>query len=264
MAHTDPARATYLYCVVESPSPPSLARGPRGLPGAGPARTLDAGRGVWIIAADAPLAKYGEAAIARGLRDLRWVSACAAAHEAVVEHAGRSGAVIPMRLFTLFADDERALAHLRSGRRRLERLLERTRGRQEWGVRLSLDGTRTRALLRARVGAAGDRARDGTAFLRRKQRQRDASRDLTETAIREANRAFVELERRADDVRRRTPPAGGSVRILLDAAFLVPAARVAAFRSAARALGRRLASHGCALTLTGPWPPYNFVEDTTT
>jgi hypothetical protein len=129
-------------------------------------------------------------------------------------------------------------------------------------VRLSLDEARTRALLAARAGAVGDGARDGTAFLLRKKRQRDATRDLTESAIREADRAFVELEHRAHAARRRTPPAGGPVRILLDAAFLVPAARAAAFRSAARALGRRLDAHGCALTLTGPWPPYNFVEDT--
>jgi hypothetical protein len=260
MPDTDPTRATYLYCVVESPRPPALARGPRGLPGAERPRALEAGGGLWLVVADAPLARYGEAAIARGLRDLAWVAACAAAHEAVIEHAARGGAVVPMRLFTLFAEDARALAHLRARRRRLERVLARTRGRQEWGVRVSLDDGRARPGPRAATAGAA-RAGAGTAFLLRKKAQRDSARAEALAAVRAADRAFRDLAGRAAAARRRPPPAASAGSILLDAVFLVPAARAAAFRTMVRALARRLRDRGCALTLTGPWPPYNFVEN---
>ena len=53
--------------------------------------------------------------------------------------------------------------------------------------------------------------------------------------------------------------AAGS-RLLLDAAFLVAVAKSGAFRSAARERMRDLRTLGVTMSLTGPWPPYNFVE----
>jgi hypothetical protein len=49
--------------------------------------------------------------------------------------------------------------------------------------------------------------------------------------------------------------------VLLDAAFLLPARRAAAFRAAVRAAAGRLARRGIEVTLTGPWPPYHFVSE---
>lgn len=254
--------ATYLYCLVHARRAPSLARAPRGLPGMGPPRLLDAGEGLWLVVADAPLDRYGAAPIERGLRDLRWVSARAVAHEAVVEHAARAGTVLPMKLFTLFAGDDRALAHVGRTRRKIDRLLARVADRDEWGVRLSLDEARARRGIAAGAGRRAGPAATGTAFLLRKKGEQDAVRRLVERAREEAERVFEDLARRADDARRHTPPqAPGAVRVLLDAAFLVPARQAARFRGAVRLLGARLARDGFQLTLTGPWPPYNFVAE---
>ena len=68
-------RATYLYCVAHSRRAPSLARAPRGLPGTGLLRALDAGDGLWLVVADAPLDRYGGAPVEARLRDLDWVAA---------------------------------------------------------------------------------------------------------------------------------------------------------------------------------------------
>jgi hypothetical protein len=53
--------------------------------------------------------------------------------------------------------------------------------------------------------------------------------------------------------------AAGS-RLLLDAAFLVPADRSTAFRATLRQQTRQLSGEGLVVSLTGPWPPYNFIE----
>ncbi len=253
--------ATYLYCLVQAPRAPSPAKAPRGLAGTGPVRVIDAGQGLWLVVADAPLSRYGTAPIEHGLKDLRWVSACAMGHEGVVEHFARGATVIPMKLFTLFAADERAVGHVRRARRRLDRMVARVSGRQEWGVRLTLD--EARALRGAvRPGRDGRAARSGTQFLLRKREQRDAVRRLREHARVEANRLFERLARLADDARRQTPAqSANGVRLLLDAAFLVRTGRVAAFRAAGARLGHRLAGGGYALTLSGPWPPYTFVAE---
>jgi len=77
-----------------------------------------------------------------------------------------------------------------------------------------------------------------------------------------ATALFDELSRRADDSRRRPPPAGpAGRRVLLDAAFLVRRGRVKPFQAAVRKAATRLQRDGYELTLTGPWPPYNFVAE---
>jgi Gas vesicle synthesis protein GvpL/GvpF len=252
---------TYLYCVVQREKTPPLARAPRGVPGAGAPRAIDAGAGLWLVASDARAEGYGEAAIERGLSDLAWVSERALPHEAVVEFVGRSGTVLPMKLFTLFHSDERALQHVAGQRKRIDRLLERLAGREEWGIRLLLD--EPRALERAAQSARGEaKGASGTEFLLRKKKQRDLSREVIERGGERAAALFDELSRRADDARRRAPPPGpAGRRVLLDAAFLVRRGRAKPFQAAVRKAKERLGRDGYELTLTGPWPPYNFVAE---
>ena len=260
MTVTASATATYLYCAVQSARDPlrgSRTRPPRGLPGAGPARALSARDGVWLIAANAPLDRYAGEAIDARLADLDWVSRCAVAHDAVVEHLARQHPVIPMKLFTLFSSDERAVSHVARTRRRLDRLFARVADREEWGVRLLLDERRALA-----PRAAPVTARSGTEFLTRKKAAKDARQQVVADAIAEADRLFDGLSRLADDSRRRTPAVEGPTsRMVLDAAFLVPRRGVRRFRAAASEAARALAPKGFALSLTGPWPPYHFVAD---
>jgi hypothetical protein len=261
--------ATYLYCLLRRARAPDLSRAPTGLPGLGRPRALDAGKGLWLIAADAPLALFGEAVLERGLRDLQWVSARALPHEAMVEHAARGGPVLPMRLFTLFRGDERALAHVRGERRRIDRVLERVAGREEWGARVLLDERRALVAARARAAkeagkaaraAGGNRASAGLSFLTRKKAEQELAARLLATARAAADALFDELSARSDDARRRPPPPGEvGKRALLDGAFLVKASKGRAWNVAAARRAKSLAALGLVLEVTGPWPPYNFL-----
>jgi hypothetical protein len=254
-------RATYLYCLLHAPRTPRLRGTPAGLPGLGPPRVVPVDDGLWLVAADAPLDRYGAPVIERNLRDLAWVSRCALGHEAVVERAARQGTVVPMKLFTLFHSDARALAHVRRGRRRLDRILARVAGRQEWGLRLLLDETRARRRAAA-PAARGAGAGGGTRFLLRKEAEHGAVRRLAAAGRREAARLFRALGHLADAARRRDATADPpGARLLLDAAFLVRREAAPRFRAAVRDLRRRQAGQGCTVVLTGPWPPYNFVGD---
>ena len=252
---------TYLYCLVRSAREPSLRAAPAGLPGAGRPRAIDAGGGLWLVAADAPLERYGEKPIERGLRDLAWVSSVAVPHEAVVEHVARNGTVVPMKLFTLFRSDARALEHVAKRRKRIDRLVERIEGREEWGLRVLLD--ETAALRRARDEAqAVAPGAPGAAFLLRKKKEHDLAREVIEHARDRADGLFELLAVQADDARRRPPPPGEvGKRVLLDAAFLLQRKKVKAFQTKVRAEAKKLADRDYQLTLTGPWPAYTFVSD---
>ncbi len=183
------------------------------------------------------------------------MSRCAIAHESVVERWIRAQAVVPMKLFTIFESDERAVAYVRQHRRKLDRIIRRVAGRCEWGVRIRL-ASRPAPERRATT------ATSGTGYLAAKKQARDTAREQTTRAESRANAAFAALGSKAVEARRHSPVAEGQTRsrLVLDAAFLVAAGRVEPFRAAARRLTRDLKGEGFGLELTGPWPPYNFIE----
>jgi hypothetical protein len=252
------AKATYVYCAVQADRKPSLSRAPSGPPGLGEPRLLDGGRGLWLVVADAPLSRYGEASIQRGLHDLEWLSRCAVAHEAVVEYCLRAQAVVPMKLFTIFENDVRALAEIGRKRAQLDRSLRLVAGRREWGVRI-------RAVPLPGGPASvrpSKRVKTGASYLAAKKQAQDATRELAANGHARVNRAFATLAALAADAQRHPPAAGGAqtTRLLLDAAFLVANRGIARFRSATRRMARDLSRDGYAVEVTGPWPPYNFIE----
>ena len=252
--------ATYLYCLVAAGRRPSLAGAPRGLPGTGALRVLEAEDGLWLIVADAPLSAYGSEPIEKNLRDLEWVALRGAAHARVVEYFARRTTTLPMKLFTLFNGDERALAHVRGDATRVRRVLERVTGRAEWGVRVRLD----RALVRKKVGkrpAAANGRSSGTKFLLAKKQERDTAREVLQEGRAAVEEAYESLATVADAARRR--PAGEleGTRVVLDAALLIPSGRLTSFKRLVRRAATGLAARGYRLSLTGPWPAYNFVGD---
>jgi gas vesicle protein GvpL/GvpF len=250
--------ATYVYCIVHAAVAPKPSRAPQGLPGATRPSVLPAGRSLWIVVADVPLERYGPAPLEASLRDMQWVADVAVAHEAVVEHFSRQTktAVIPMKLFTMFSTTERAVQETRSRRRDLDPVFKRIACCEEWGVRIT---RAVPALPRRKAGA--ERASSGAAFLAAKKQARDDAQEAVRAAGALAAGAFEALAAVARDARRRDDaPEGAAAPPLLDAAFLVPANRRARFRSLARRLAAGSAKAGAQMTLTGPWPAYNFVQ----
>ena len=250
---------TYVYGVIAADRRPRLTRVPAGLPGAGPVRLIDLDKGLFIAVADLPLDKYNESAISSGLANLDWVSRVAVAHEAVVESFVASRAVLPMKLFTIFKTDERAFEHVRSQRARIATLVKRVANQQEWGVRVVLDRSLAAAAPTKKVAAA----RTGVSYLAHKKVQRDASKELASRARETVASLFDRLASRSGDAKRRSaselPAQGGP--LLLDAAFLVPRARAAVFKTLVARESRALARQGYGVTVSGPWPPYSFVQD---
>lgn len=249
-------KGTYVYGLVESSRAPALSAAPAGLAGAGRPRALPVNPGRWVVAADVPLDRYGEEPLARGLRDLDWVGACALAHEAVVEYLSQRGSVVPMKLFTIFHSDERAIEDVARARRTLDRAFRRIAGAAEWSVRVFRSSKSSDS-----KGPSGTvEARSGADFLREKKRARDNARAAAATAAKAAEIAHRALKKiaRASIVK---PPVDGEAgaRLIIDAAYLVPDARRAKFRSEANRQAKKCRAADCTLTLTGPWPAYHFI-----
>jgi hypothetical protein len=102
----------------------------------------------------------------------------------------------------------------------------------------------------------------GHDYLLAKGRQRLEVQSRVRQARRQAIALYRTLASRATAARRRTlaaqPDEGG--RLVLDAAFLVASRRSSDFSARAARLARPLQAAGLNLQLTGPWPPYSFVD----
>jgi hypothetical protein len=252
--------ATCAYCLVANRTRPRIRRLLKGLPHGGPLRLIEVDAGLWLVVSDVPLSMYGEAALKKGLADLDWVSMAAVAHETAVESFRSADAVLPMKLFTIFGSGERARQHFLKSRASLNRLIARVTRMDEWGVRVAVQRP---SAGRSRARAASASKSSGSSYLLGKKAQRDRVVHRAQRARAVAADLFDELAAHAAEARRRPAtelPADGGP-LVLDAALLVPRSGSTKLKNAAARQARALLPEGYAVSLTGPWPPYSFMQD---
>jgi len=213
----------------------------------------------WLVVSDAPLDEYGETAINQRLHDLDSVARAAVAHERVIETFASAPALLPMKLFTIFTSDDRAVDHLLEDPARLRSILSRVMDHDEWGIRLMFDGAQPTPAARSRSRAAPT----GVSYLSGKKAQHDRTAQLAAHARKAASDLRVLTQQHASLVRgrqaREMPVPDGP--LLFDEALLVPRTRTGKFRAAVAREARRLQPQGFRVVLTGPWPPYSFLQD---
>lgn len=248
--------ATYLYCIVHCDDAPVTTKAPHGLPGASRPAIAAVATSFWLVIAGVPLKSYGPGQLETSLRDVQWVTDLAVAHESVVEFFARQAGVtvIPMKLFTMFSSEHRAVNETRSRLRDIKSVVTRIAGCEEWGVRITYRPPS------ASRPARQPRSFSGTAFLTAKKAARDVARQSVGAAAEDAERAYTMLAAMARAARRRQEaPLGATSPPLLDAAFLVPASGRRRFKAAVKKLADSSTAE-TQVTLTGPWPSYNFIQ----
>jgi hypothetical protein len=225
--------------------------------------------GLGVLVSRVPLSEFGEAALRRNLNDLDWLERVARDHETVLERALEQGTIVPLRICTIFSDKVGAARMLAEQRSALETALDALDGRQEWGVKLTVDRAALERAAREREDISDDelegQSAGGAYMLRRRQ-----ERQLREAADRLAGGIADDVHARLQDWATDAvvnPPqnpelSGHEGDMLLNAAYLVETAKVARLHELVAELQQRHSELGARLELTGPWPPYNFVPRT--
>ncbi|GAA0241655.1 GvpL/GvpF family gas vesicle protein [Actinomadura nitritigenes] len=264
--------AVYLYGVARGLDPAALD-GAAGVGGAA-VRTVvhTAAEGaLTALVSTVRLDQYGEAALRENLEDLAWLEETARAHHDVVDRSAHAAPTAPVRIATIYRDDARVAQVLAEQGDRFARALDRVAGRAEWGVKVyahreALEpaqpaeppASAASAASAAQSGAGGA----GTAYLRRRQDERrrraDAGRKVGEQAAAIHDR-LAELAVAARHHPPQDPKLSGRDGVqILNAAYLLEAGDAEAFAEAARAAGERWP--GIEVEVTGPWPPYSFID----
>ncbi|WP_439847937.1 GvpL/GvpF family gas vesicle protein [Nocardia nova] len=247
----------WLYAVAPRSGEEAETAAPTGVAGE-PVRTIVSGD-LTAIVGSVPLDVFGEEPLRRNFEDLDWLEAIARAHDAVVSAVVRRGPAVPLRLATVFRDDDRVRELLDERRADFAAALELVSGRTEWGVRAYGD----RAVLTAAVAEAKAEAgtmTPGAAYLARRRAQLSAQETVERDAAERAAQVHERLLRRAAAGRCQplTDPAVSGRRdwMVLNGTYLVDDDRTEDFTATVNALGAEFP--GIRLELTGPWPPYSF------
>jgi Gas vesicle synthesis protein GvpL/GvpF len=243
---------TYLYAVAR-PFDEGLLADVRGI-GGGELRLLGQ-EGLTFVVSTVDLGEFAPGPLNKNLEDLNWLERVAREHDSVVQAVAGVTSAVPLRLGTVYCDDESALRRLAGLRPAALATLDVLTGREEWGVKLYAVPTRPPA----EVGAAAQPG-SGLDYLRQRRAALDRRTLEARAAADEADAVFERLRDIAVLARRHRPqdPVLSGVKhpMLLNAAFLIDRDRVATFQAAVAALADEHPEG--AVVLTGPWPAYSF------
>jgi len=231
-------QGTYIYGIVGFP--PELARGIQGL-GGNPVRLLPQGD-VAAVMSPSPLSPWP-------LDEAHLIL-----HETVVEDVMDTRPILPVRYNTLLRTEEAVITLLAERAQAFRSALERVAGRVEMGLRILWEPA-------AETGVSPDQEIEergpGAEYLYqrlREERRRSRLQAEGETLIHELQASFLPLA--VESCLHPLP----TKRLLLTAAYLVDRDRVEAFRKLVTKVWDDFQQ--LQFLLTGPWPPYHFVNGT--
>ncbi|WP_037356021.1 GvpL/GvpF family gas vesicle protein [Amycolatopsis orientalis] len=212
------------------------------------------GAGLTALASPVPDAEFTEASLEENLENLAWLEEIARVHNTVVAEASRRTGVLPLRMATIYRDEQRVREMLAEHSAQFSEALQRVRGHAEWGVKVF-------ASLRDVQQTPAEAPADGRSYLRQRLRQRQARNARTNEAAEVAERIERELAPLSADLHRHCnqDPAltGRTDTNILNLACLVPDTGRELFLARLAEL-RRADAAGIEVEVTGPWAPYSF------
>jgi hypothetical protein len=239
----------YVYGVVAADADPASFAAAEGV-GTGRVELVSTG-GLAAIVGRVPLDEFGEEPLRRNLENRDWLEDTARAHDRVLAEALGRTPLVPLRFGTVYRSEDGVRGMLDERGAELSHAIERLRGRVELGVK---------AFLVEPQHEEGSPPSGGREYLLRKQEARASASRVQAEALESVRAVHQHLASLADEARLNPPQppelSGRRERMLLNGAYLVGSELQAAFATAVE----EHRDERLELVVTGPWPPYNFVE----
>ncbi|MFE0186809.1 GvpL/GvpF family gas vesicle protein [Streptomyces sp. NPDC058989] len=250
---------SYAYAVARD-AEGSLEDTLAGLPGVAdaPVRLVRTGQDADVVVAVSPVPAqdFEEDALRAHLEDLEWLESVARAHHRVIEALAARTTVLPLRLATVYLDDERVRLMLEDRRQAFTDRLSALDAHVEWGVKIYVE---------AAAGQPDETPPDtglspGRAYLSHRRAQRHARDDAYREAEQVARRVEDAARAYAVDRVQHRPQQGelarGPGENVVNDAYLVPQRHAEGFRADVLRVAEGLP--GVRVEVTGPWAPYSF------
>jgi hypothetical protein len=265
------AKAFYAYLIGRAADVKKAAAAkssPPGLEDGSEIQIVAEGKVAAIVSA-VPLEIYGEGRFEERLGNPTWTANKVMRHQAVAEFFSEENPIIPLRFGVMYSSLEKVQAMLRDRADALSAALDRVEGCEEWALNVFVDKAVLAGELSslspklAELKERASKASQGQAYLLEKQAEKLRASEMKNYLKQAANEIAEQLEPQADGLKRmpvseaemkQEPAVAGKL------VYLVKKTKMRAFRTAAEKLAAKHAGSGFKLELTGPWPPYNFVE----
>ncbi|MET9127779.1 GvpL/GvpF family gas vesicle protein [Streptomyces sp. NPDC004528] len=207
-----------------------------------------------------PAQDFLEAPLHHHLEDLDWLERVARAHHTVIEALVARTTVLPLRLATVYLDDDRVVEMLKGETDAFAHALERLAGHLEWGVKIYVE-PQPDAPPTSPSGTAGGLS-PGRAYLRARRTERHSRDESYGIAQRAAERIeAIGGAMAAAHARHRVQQGELAVGVgenVVNDAYLLTHDAAAEFRTEVLDAVQDLP--GVRIDITGPWAPYSFAD----
>lgn len=265
-------RGLYLYCIREKTEGAS-AFSTKGIDGTGEVFILTF-RELEAVVSKVSLEEFASEEIQKKSReDLNWIKEKAVAHEKVIEDAMRKNdeilSLIPMRFGSIFKEEVRLVDILNKDYFRIKEVLERTRGKQEWSVKVYLIDREKFALVIEEKNKTIKKMKDEIAFLPEGMAffmEEELKEAIFKVVDKELSNIvevlFKDLGKHAvSSIKSKVlgrELTGRRQPMLLNSAYLIPEGKIKDFKKEANGLKQEIQAKGFYLEYSGPWPAFNF------
>jgi hypothetical protein len=266
-----PAEGIYVYLIGREHGIKSMLQRaglPSPLEQARPLSMIAAGT-LAALVSPVPLDQYGEGHFEARLKDPLWAAEKVMRHQTVNAFFSEAGPVAPLRFGVIYTGAKNVETMLHDRADALSAALDRVEGCEEWALNVYVD----RSVLAKKITKISpklielrDRAKSssqGQAYLLEKQAERLRAGEVKSHLRQIVDEIASSLRPLAKDMKRMTPgehEVKDSPALTAKVVYLTPKPSVSDFKKEAKKTAGNYGAFGFRLELTGPWPPYNFVE----
>lgn len=226
---------------------------------------------LWVVISYVEPYALSKAEIERKLNtDVAWTKRNVEAHHQVVMELARQGTVIPLRFATIFKSINNLERMLKDYYPQFNKLLLELKSRQEMGVKVYLNYEQAKNTLElndlevAQLGSNIRSAAPGRQWYLEKKEQYLVKEKIEVMVEEKLKKILKRLDDHSDkSILNRPLPLvmeESPGEMILNGAFLIKGSQLKSFQKLSRDLNVELQEEGFSLEVTGPWPPYNFVN----
>lgn len=266
---TPTMKGFYIYCIRPKPAPalPADTKGVAFTTGiaAFHFRDIEA-----VVGTFDPTKVNGEEIKNKLLDDPKWAEKNIRRHHGVIDRAFQTGVVIPMKFGTMYKTQKGLGEMLAEYYPKFKNLISRLQDKKEWGVKAHLDhkkfieGLKKKNKKIQKLEGRRPLMSEGMRWYTERKVGKVIADELEKEIERELRYLVEKMERHVEQVRLSDAPSNSvqeaGREMVMNAACLVRNDTVQSFKDLFQGLAKEVTRKGILLELTGPWPPYNFID----
>lgn len=259
----------YIYCIVQGST--AVIEDHKGIDGIGSLFSKEY-RNLSAVVSEVELDTFKAQMATIGEEiDMEWIEEKAQIHEKIVERLMKENVLLPARFCSIVRKKEDIIAYIADNYHEYERALERVKGREEWGVKAYLSSEKFKQFIIDNTPEIRERSEmlsfmsvkasfliqlkiDNLIKARMEKRFEGIIPHIVEL-LRDASEHESILDVESFNQQQLENP------LFFNASYLVEKNAFHDFKHKINKLSTELEPEGITLVVSGPWPPYSFVED---